>query len=83
MCSDLGQGSRICAFYSFTGILFTVSFGSGRQELAQISAGSRGTDVFRENQKCKMDVDVCGLVWTKHIGSVAIACSADQDSIFE
>mmetsp|Transcript_5331 Transcript_5331/g.10195 ORF Transcript_5331/g.10195 Transcript_5331/m.10195 type:complete len:100 (+) Transcript_5331:119-418(+) len=25
MCSDLGTGSRICAFYSFTGILFTVS----------------------------------------------------------
>lgn len=25
MCSDLGQGSRICAFYSFTGVLFTVS----------------------------------------------------------
>ena len=30
MCSDLGQGSRICAFYSFTGILFTVSFRPGR-----------------------------------------------------
>mmetsp|Transcript_18491 Transcript_18491/g.25443 ORF Transcript_18491/g.25443 Transcript_18491/m.25443 type:complete len:101 (-) Transcript_18491:90-392(-) len=24
MCSDAGQASRICAFYSFTGILFTL-----------------------------------------------------------
>mmetsp|Transcript_50 Transcript_50/g.101 ORF Transcript_50/g.101 Transcript_50/m.101 type:complete len:103 (+) Transcript_50:67-375(+) len=27
MCSDLGTGSRICAFYSFTGILFTLWVG--------------------------------------------------------
>ncbi len=25
MCNDLGEGSRCCAFYSFTGFLFTVS----------------------------------------------------------
>mmetsp|Transcript_17720 Transcript_17720/g.27566 ORF Transcript_17720/g.27566 Transcript_17720/m.27566 type:complete len:120 (-) Transcript_17720:204-563(-) len=27
MCSDLGQGSRCCAIYSFTGILFTLYVG--------------------------------------------------------
>jgi hypothetical protein len=25
MCGDIGTTSRVCAFYSFTGILFTVS----------------------------------------------------------
>jgi hypothetical protein len=29
MCSDLGEGSRCCAFYSATGFIFTVSFVKG------------------------------------------------------
>ena len=41
MCSDLGQGSRICAFYSFTGILFTVSFGSGLYKYWRQIGGER------------------------------------------
>mmetsp|Transcript_6295 Transcript_6295/g.12745 ORF Transcript_6295/g.12745 Transcript_6295/m.12745 type:complete len:104 (-) Transcript_6295:568-879(-) len=28
MCSDLGSTSRVCAFYSFTGILFTLFVGT-------------------------------------------------------
>lgn len=27
MCSDIGTTSRVCAMYSFTGMLFTVSVG--------------------------------------------------------
>ena len=26
MCSDIGTASRVCAMYSFTGIIFTVSY---------------------------------------------------------
>ena len=29
MCSDLGSGSRCCAFYSATGFIFTVSGRTG------------------------------------------------------
>lgn len=47
MCSDLGQGSRICAFYSFTGILFTVSY-----RLGDVSRRVRSYRRFEGNGRC-------------------------------
>jgi len=47
MCSDLGQGSRICAFYSFTGILFTVSYRFG-----DVSRRVRSYRRFEGNGRC-------------------------------
>ena len=39
MCGDIGTTSRVCAAYSFTGILFTVSAASAEERAGAVALG--------------------------------------------
>ncbi len=66
MCSDIGTTSRVCAMYSFTGILFTVSAASSSlpaERCSRLIGSSKWQLVFWVQAYCwcivaEIEVDV-------------------------